>query len=188
MPSILKHAVLLGTLAAAGTAHAGLLGESINAQLDYLSIPTSQVLLNQTATVADPTVEFSYGGMLGTIASADITDNTISLNFYTGVSNTIGADLVWTFTLQNPNLVFASITEDSDNYIEGASLISYSGNTASFRILNQNHGEDQTFSAVYSVTDASAPVPEIDALASTSALALLGFGLALTGERRRRAA
>jgi hypothetical protein len=188
MPSILKHAVLLGTLAAAGTAHAGLLGESINAQLDYLSVPIPQLLLNQTATIADPTVEFSYGGMLGTIASADITDNKISLNFYTGVSNTIGADLVWTFTLQNPNLVFASITEDSDNFLNGASLISYSGNTASFRILNQDHNGDQTFSAVYSVTDASAPVPEIDALAGSGALTLLGFGLALAGERRRRAA
>jgi hypothetical protein len=37
-------------------------------------------------------------------------------------------------------------------------------------------------------TSNATTVPEIDALAGTAALAMLGFGLALAGERRRRAA
>ena len=175
---ILKSMVVMLLLAAGLAQGAPLVGTSVNGKLGN----SVGDVLNLDRTVIDPGVEFTYENQIGNGATftADISDTTISFGYYTGNASTLGNDLFWTLTF-DPSVMISSITESSDNFVNGMSLVSLVGSTAVFEIKNFSHGSNLTYAAVYDVNAGNAvPAPPT--------LALLGLGLAGLGIARRRKA
>ncbi len=138
-----------------------------------------------TSAVVGAGVEFTApNGGLNSFFTADLSDTQIVLSLSTGLTIGIPSNVTWSFTLA-PNLVFDSVSEVSDNFANGASVISFSGNAASFLISGQTHNSNQTFTAVYNIavrdTAVVVPVPT-PATAPLVLTALLG---AAAASRRR---
>lgn len=146
-----------------------------------LSAPCCGTFLNQNAVVGAGT-EFSFAGGSFSVLNADLSDTQVILTSLTGNSVNLGANVDWSFTLA-PSLVFASITEVSDNFLNGSALTSFSGNVASFRIRDQGHGKNQTFTAVYNIS-----VRELNAVPEPASLALALTALLGAAAARRRVA
>lgn len=164
-------------LAAASAVQAGPLeGTTANGQL---TAPCCGTLFSGSATAVDPGVEFTFVGNSGGSLTADLADSAIRLGLFTGGTGAIGDNVFWTLTI-DPSLSFVSISEISDNFVNGADLVSFSGNSAQFRILDQAHDTNQTFLASYGVR-VQQTVPE------PGTLALIGLSLAgLAASRRRK--
>jgi hypothetical protein len=168
-------AIVAAGALATGAQAAPLTGTLVNA---VFSAPCCGVVLNETQTVGSG-IEFTYLANFQSNFQADIADDTIRLIYNTADSDRLGDNAFWQFTL-GPALEFSAISEISDNFVNGADLVSFAGNVATFRLLDQIHGQNLTFEAVYSIAvRATNQVPE------PWSLALVGAALLAAGAARR---
>ena len=145
------------------------------------------VLLDTSATVGagiEFTVNLDLGfGGYAYSNTADSSDSTIHFadNVVIPSGGALGtAPLRWTITIA-PSFVFASITEQSDTFLNGVSLTSFSGNVATFDIAAYNILQSGSFDAVYDFT-----LREVSAVPEPSTYALMLAGLGLLGFMARR--
>ncbi len=171
-----QFALMILLMVLTANANAILIGENIQGQLNNF--------YDQTQIVTDPGLEFSVTGGGGATAQADLFGTSLSLIFNSAGISSIGLDFLWSFTLINSDLIFTSVLETADNYINGASFsgISNGGKTISFIILDQNQPLNTTYVANYNVGvwDTSSSIPE------PTTLVLLGLGLVGLGYQCRK--
>jgi hypothetical protein len=120
---------------------------------------------------------------------------TFSSNTFAVANGSVAFDLFldsYTFHFTN-EIVTSKVNGNIGLYFSGNLIADASGNlavpaAASFSATFTQSAPSGAIAAAYSINTPPAPlVPEIDAIAGTGALTLLGGALVLAGERRRRA-
>jgi hypothetical protein len=168
-----RLAVFLAATAIFTNAQAGLLGANVHGVMDAGKYG---ILVDKDNIVTDPGVEYlNSTGLFG----ADLSDTGLELfaKFLGGSALPIGANVTWTFTLLDPDLIFTTVAEVADTFTDGATFdgISNGGKTITFSIPNQMLTNSVAANYDFTVGHTSASVP-LPAPIFLIALGVLGIG------------
>ena len=172
---IFKGLLSIGVLAAglsSGSAQAaGLIGDTVNGQLDATGFGT---LINRNAVVTDPGVEFNFSNVL----SLDVKDDSFDITYDLTSFGAVGTTTTWTLSdLDFGNLGFitdVTLASGNSSLINNLSFTEDSVQV-DFANITRADGQVNTFSFDIANSNSTQSVPEPTTILGTAAA--LGFGV-----------
>ncbi len=175
---IIKNFMLVMVLMFTSNIQASLVGEQISGTYFVSGVGGGGALFAVDSVNEEMSFPLNHSrGNPGSRVAADFSDNSLVLSVEDDSDTSFFHDVTWSFTLQNPDLMFSQVAEVFDDFSDGVAFggITDAGKTISFTILDQAIFAPGHIATYDLTVVSSVPVPASFLLFGSGLMGIIGI-------------